>query len=670
MKKALRSFSILFLLLFFSYSKTFSQTVIQNSRPAFPQQKINDALQKAFEASDTQYKASNFQQPTASPRSISPMMQHFKNFVVPEISFSQKLLSNDTIVVGASGNDTLVITGNWTHTGPIWVLNQGVLIFDNATVIDTGDIYVFGNGKMFADSSSLTFPQQYFYERGLFAVQNGYVRMQNCSLNYSGFSHNLLIADSAIVELTSIHQNDFTTCGLFGNPTLNINGCNLTGEYILTSHSNSTFTNADTLILWHYFPDTAVVNYSFPAGDTVYNYVCNNTVNGISGIGYSVTADSCHNVMWAMMPVNGSDITISNSTLRLIGCWFERGDSVSVSGLYNNSSYSNFTAPLADRNLHLINTDVQTWSLYVFDSSHINIDSCQLGEVGTQQSSTVMANPFLLDGSGGYFWATDTSGIIAAGATVYSTTRSERKGIFVLAYSWLPFMPPTAIGNSLIVCVQNNLAFDPVPYDASVAWLQNISQPDSANINSIVPVTGSAWIDNGPLGGWMNFGSYSLHYQQQGSSTWNAIVIDSLIEIHNTILGNWNTNGLAAGNYLLKLTVKNNLTDSVEAIRPVTLQQFVSVAEVKNGESTISVSPNPFQQQTTFSFQLLKTTEINLFIYDALGNEIKHFAKEKLPAGNHQLKWNARNISSGIYFYRFSDGENIFDGKIEVLKKY
>ena len=125
--------------------------------------------------------------------------------------------------------------------------------------------------------------------------------------------------------------------------------------------------------------------------------------SGISGIGYQVSADSCHNVMWALMPVNGSDVTISNSNLRLIGCWFERGDVASVSGIFNNSNYSNYTAPLADRNLHLINTNVQTWSFYVFDSSQVDIDSCQLGEVGTQQSAFVHANNLLLDGSGGYF---------------------------------------------------------------------------------------------------------------------------------------------------------------------------------------------------------------------------------------------------------------------------
>ena len=382
--------SALLVFLFFFATNSFAQSnsiIAIDSHPSFPQQKINAGLQNAFQKNVSGTIRQNVSKPTqASSSGVFQMMQkaeQLKQNSPSSFLSNEKIQTNDTIVVGASINDTLIITGNWTHTGPIWVLNQGVLIFYNATVIDTGDIYVFGNGKLFADSSSLTFPQQYFYERGLYVLQNAYAHIQNCSFNYSGMSHNLLIADSALVELSNIHQNDFTTCGLFGNPTLHVNGCNITGEYILTSHSTSTFVNADTLILWHYFPDTAVVNYSFPQGDTVYNYVCNNTVSGISGIGYSVSADSCTNVMWAMMPVNGSDVTITNSIIRLIGCWFERGDSVTVSGVYNNSNYTNFVMPVTDRNLHLINSSVQTWSLYVFDSSHINIDNCQLGEVGS-----------------------------------------------------------------------------------------------------------------------------------------------------------------------------------------------------------------------------------------------------------------------------------------------
>ena len=643
---------LLFICLYFEL--VCGQTPAAN-HPVFPQLEINKALQHAFEKTRLSISAQKniFQKSNATDVFNSLEKMFSLQGTSQRIEFNQNnLLSIDTLIVGDVPNDTVVISGAWNHTGPIWVFNDGVLIFQNATVIDTGDVYIFGNGKLFADSSSLTFPQQYFYERSLLAVQNGYVHLQDCSLNYSGMSHNLVLGDSAVVEINDLHQNDWTTCGLFGSPSLNINGCNLGGEYILYGNSNAVFNQVDTLILWHHFPDTAVINFSFPAGDTVYNYNFNNSIAGVNGVAYNVQADSCHSVMWAMMPVNGSDVTISNSVIRAIGAWFQNGDSVNVSGLFDNSSYTNFSAPLTDRNLNLINCDVQTWSLYVFDSSQIIIDSCQLGEVGCQQKASVISSQFLLDGSGGYFWATDTSFIIASVVTIYSTARSERNGIFILGYSVLPFSAPSAIGKSLILCVQNNLVQEPVPFDESVAWLENVSQPDTAVVDSIIPIIGSAWIDNGPAGGWMNFGSYSLYYQLAGAGTWNAIVLDSLTEIHNTILGNWNTQGLAAGIYFLKLTLKNNFNDSAEAIKAITLvPSFVYIEGTPVKKVDLKIIPNPSDGNFAINFYAKKTSGAKMELINLFGEKIveKPIA---LTAGTNHLLFESGKITDGLYFLR------------------
>lgn len=291
----------------------------------------------------------------------------------------QQVLSADTLIVGLVANDTLVITGNWTHTGPIWVFNDGVLIFNNATVSDTGDIYVWGQGKLFAQNSSLSFPQAFFYERGMYAFQQGEIHLQNCSLNYSGMSHYLGLAGNVVLEWNNVHNADWTTASVLGQTTVNINGSNLTGEYILQDSTNVQFTHADSVILWHHFPPGALINYAFPPGDTLYNYIFNNTQPGVTGINYNAAADSCTNVLWALMPVNGSDVTINNSDLRLIGCWFQYGDTAIVYGIFNNSNYRSYTTPLSERNLQLNNTSVETWSMYVFDSSAVLIDSCVLG---------------------------------------------------------------------------------------------------------------------------------------------------------------------------------------------------------------------------------------------------------------------------------------------------
>jgi hypothetical protein len=625
----------------------------------FQQDEINKLLQNGFEAHHD-FNTSIPSSHQTNPDHLIPLLniidQVKKNPSDPTRVHSAlpQLQSIDTLIVGLVPNDTLVITGNWTHTGPIWVLGTGVLIFRNANVIDTGDVYVFGNGQWIADSSSFFFPQNYFYERTFLVLQNASAHFGNCSMNYSGLSHSLVAANNAIIDWQNVDQNDWTTCGLYGSPTVNINHCNISGEYVITDSATVNLNHADTIILWHQFPAPALINFSFPASNPVYNYAFNNTIPGVSGVNYAVNADSCNFVSWAIMPANGSDVTISNSNLRLIGAWFQDGDTTSTLGIMNNSSYSNYTAPLTDRNLQLINTAVQTWSFYLFDSSQVTIDSCQLGEVGTQQRSNVIANNVLLDGSGGYFWATDSSVTLAANSICYSTCRSEKKGLFILAYSWMPFAAPTAVHNSNLVCVQNDLVLDPVPYDGSVAWLLHIDGPDTASTNAVFAVNGSAWINQGPLGNPVDFGSYSLYYQNPFvSATWYPIVIDSLVEISHNALAHWNTHALLPGTYVLKAVLKNNFNDSVEGFKVIELlSNPLAVDELK--EATSSVYPNPFAAEAIFK-TTTQLSDASLIIYDAVGKKVR--ITDNISGTN--IRIGREDLSPGIYFLEVRENGNV-----------
>ncbi len=621
--------------------------LVAQSHAAFPQAALNQVTSKVLAKYPQTDKSLQKKQAAGSQQSVQGMLQkmeQLKNCKSTNPMDPAWVTVGDTIIVGATPNDTLVITGNWTHYGPILVLGNGVLIFYKATVVDTGEIYVFQNGQMLADSSSLTFPQQYFYQRSLIAVQTATVYVANSSFNYSGMSHNLVIGGNATVAMQNVHENDWTTCGLFGKPTLFIDGMNLAGEYILSDSATAIFKNTDTLLLWHQFPDTALINFAYPNGDTVYNYVFNKTITGVKGIEYNVSADTCHNVMWAMMPVNGSTVTISNSKIRAIGCWFQHNDTANVQGLNDNSSYTNFVAPLSDRYMNLINTDVQTWSLYVFDKSHIDVANCQVGEVGTQQHATVtQVNPFLLDGSGGYYWATDTSSIVSFGATVYSYCRSEKNGIFIFAYGNEPFSAPQAIGKSLLVYVQSNSPADPVFYDGATVFMDKIDGPDTSYTNTTFPVIGSAWIDWASGGnGWMNFAKYSVYYQLQGNTGWTRIVKDSMFEYHHAAVANWNTLGLAAGNYNLKLTVWNNFGDSVEAVKQITLKPGgVGIAShaISNG---IKIYPNP--NSGSFTISLSDYENASVEIYNTVGQKV---LSQTLQSNTTPVDFT--NYSNGIY---------------------
>jgi len=67
--------------------------------------------------------------------------------------------------------------------------------------------------------------------------------------------------------------------------------------------------------------------------------------------------------------------------------------------------------------------------------------------------------------------------------------------------------------------------------------------------------------------------------------------------------------------------------------------------------------PNPFNPVTTIQFQLPQRAWVTLKIFDPLGKEIVTLINEQLPAGSYQKIWQARDLSSGIYFYHLKSND-------------
>jgi hypothetical protein len=67
--------------------------------------------------------------------------------------------------------------------------------------------------------------------------------------------------------------------------------------------------------------------------------------------------------------------------------------------------------------------------------------------------------------------------------------------------------------------------------------------------------------------------------------------------------------------------------------------------------------PNPFNPATTIRFALRARGEVTVRIFDLLGREITTLLKEELPAGVHQVVFDAQTLPSGVYLYRIqTDG--------------
>ena len=51
------------------------------------------------------------------------------------------------------------------------------------------------------------------------------------------------------------------------------------------------------------------------------------------------------------------------------------------------------------------------------------------------------------------------------------------------------------------------------------------------------------------------------------------------------------------------------------------------------------------------------TNEIELVIYNIIGQRIATLVSEKQEAGHHQVEWDASGFASGIYYYQLKTGE-------------
>jgi len=67
--------------------------------------------------------------------------------------------------------------------------------------------------------------------------------------------------------------------------------------------------------------------------------------------------------------------------------------------------------------------------------------------------------------------------------------------------------------------------------------------------------------------------------------------------------------------------------------------------------------PNPFNPKTIINYELRITSNVELSIYNLLGQKVATLVNEQQQAGYHQVEWDASGFSSGVYYYRIEAGE-------------
>ena len=119
----------------------------------------------------------------------------------------------------------------------------------------------------------------------------------------------------------------------------------------------------------------------------------------------------------------------------------------------------------------------------------------------------------------------------------------------------------------------------------------------------------------------------------------------------------------------------NDLVNPLISV-PVTLDVTTDIKDTDQYPNTYAVSqnyPNPFNPSTTIKFQIPKSTNVRLTIYNLLGKKIRTLVNDEMGAGHYEAVWNGQNdagvnVGSGIYIYKFEAQEFTKVRKMMFLK--
>ena len=78
--------------------------------------------------------------------------------------------------------------------------------------------------------------------------------------------------------------------------------------------------------------------------------------------------------------------------------------------------------------------------------------------------------------------------------------------------------------------------------------------------------------------------------------------------------------------------------------------------------------PNPFNPSTKIRFTIPEAGLVTLKVYNLLGEEVATLLNEEQTTGVYEVTFDARQLSSGIYFYTINSGDFVASKKMILLK--
>lgn len=89
----------------------------------------------------------------------------------------------------------------------------------------------------------------------------------------------------------------------------------------------------------------------------------------------------------------------------------------------------------------------------------------------------------------------------------------------------------------------------------------------------------------------------------------------------------------------------------------------------KNTNGGLSANyPNPFNPTTIIPYELPAAGHVTLEVFDMLGRRLALLVDEAVSAGRHEVRFDAGNLSSGVYLYRLQTGDVVQTRQMVLVK--
>jgi len=119
--------------------------------------------------------------------------------------------------------------------------------------------------------------------------------------------------------------------------------------------------------------------------------------------------------------------------------------------------------------------------------------------------------------------------------------------------------------------------------------------------------------------------------------------------------------------------INQSLSDGDELIIYDSRIEKIIVGQGNNEELPISYTleqnyPNPFNSNTIIKFSIADEVQVNLSIYNVLGEKVAEIKNEIMKPGRYEVEFNSSKLASGIYLYKLQSGDYLEVKKMMLLK--